>query len=198
MNETPYQITRRDLFIKHMIKCFGIRWHSVCDKGKIKKKTKVWTRKHEEQMANQEERLKAAVEKLENTKRKLETKKNQGKDVSVLKKRIKRQREAVTRQKQRIKDMKAKQRERMAKLKQSLENRKHRDIASVEKMKVKITVQEETRDYNISTSLKSYIDPRIYYEWGKQVEYDWKQYYQKALHKKFSWLDCQDDKAENS
>lgn len=149
-------------------------------------------------MAKQEELLKAAVEKLENTKRQLEEKEKQGKPVTALKKRVRSQREAIKRQRQRIKDMKAKQIERIAKLKQSLENRKHRDSASVEKMKVKITVQEETRDYNISTSLKSYIDPRIYYEWGKQVQYDWKQYYQKALHKKFSWLDCQDDKTENS
>jgi len=165
---------------------------------KIKQRTKDWTQKHEERMVKQEQLLKAAVEKLENTKRQLETNKNQGKDVSALNKRVKLQREAVTRHKQRIKDMKAKQVERIAKLKQSLENRKHRDITSVAKMKVKITVQKETRDYNISTSLKSYIDPRIYYEWSKQVQYDWKQYYQKALHKKFSWLDCQDDKKESS
>ncbi len=165
---------------------------------KIKQRTKDWTQKHEDRMAKQEQQLKAAVEKLENTKRQLEEKEKLGKPVDALKKRVRSQREAIKRQRQRIKDMKAKQVERMAKLKQSIENRKHRDSASVDKMKVKITVQEETRDYNISTSLKSYIDPRIYYEWGKQVQYDWKQYYQKALHKKFSWLDCQDDKTENS
>jgi DNA topoisomerase-1 len=115
-----------------------------------------------------------------------------------LSKRLKHQREEVTRQKQRIKDMKAKQAERMEKLKKSLENRKQRDAAALEKMKLRITVQEETRDYNVSTSLKSYIDPRIYYEWGKQVAYDWKQYYPKSLHNKFSWLDCQDNKKEDS
>ena len=82
--------------------------------------------------------------------------------------------------------------QRIEKLKQRLNSRKIRNSASVEKMKLKITVQEETRDYNISTSLKSYVDPRIYYEWGKKVEYDWKQYYPKSLHTKFSWLDCQD------
>ena len=165
--------------------------------AKIKQRMKDWTRKHEERLTKQEERLKAAVEKLEDTMRQLEEKEKQGKDVSVLKKRVKRQREAVTRQKQRIRDIKAKQVERMEKLKQSLEKRKQRDISAVEKMKLNITIQGETRDYNLSTSLKSYIDPRIYYEWGKQVEYDWKQYYQKALHKKFSWVDTQDDKTEN-
>ena len=76
----------------------------------------------------------------------------------------------------------------MEKMKQSLENRKQRDAAALEKMKLRITVQEETRD----------VDPRIYYEWGKQVAYDWKQYYPKSLHNKFSWLDCQDDKKEEN
>jgi DNA topoisomerase-1 len=166
--------------------------------AKIKQKIREGTKKQEEQMAKQEERLRAAEAKLEEVKLQLETKKNEDKDVSGLSKRLKHQREEVTRQRQRIKDMKAKQAERMEKLKQSIDNRKQRDAAALEKMKLRITVQEETRDYNISTSLKSYVDPRIYYEWGKQVAYDWKQYYPKSLHNKFSWLDCQDNKKEDS
>jgi DNA topoisomerase-1 len=166
--------------------------------AKIKQKIREGTKKQEEQMAKQEERLRAAEAKLEEVTLQLETKKNEDKDVSGLSKRLKHQREEVTRQRQRIKDMKAKQAERMEKLKQSIDNRKQRDAAALEKMKLRITVQEETRDYNISTSLKSYVDPRIYYEWGKQVAYDWKQYYPKSLHNKFSWLDCQDNKKEDS
>jgi DNA topoisomerase-1 len=166
--------------------------------AKIKQKIREWTKKHEEHIVKQEERLKAAEAKLEEVKLQLETKKNEGKNVSGLSKRLKGKREAVKRQSQRIKDMKAKQAERLEKLKQSLDKRKQRDAASLEKMKLRITVQEETRDYNISTSLKSYVDPRIYYEWGRQVAYDWKQYYPKSLHNKFSWLDCQDNKKEEN
>ena len=33
---TDYQIARRESFVNYMIKCFGVRWHSVCEKGKIK------------------------------------------------------------------------------------------------------------------------------------------------------------------
>ncbi|MCW4015744.1 MAG: DNA topoisomerase I [Candidatus Bathyarchaeota archaeon] len=166
--------------------------------AKIKQKIKYATKKHEERMVKQTERLMAAEAKLEQYKLQLETEKNAGKDVTALNKRVKRQRETVTNQRQRIKDMKAKQLERIEKLKQSLEKRKQRDSAALEKMKLKITVQKETKDYNVSTSLKSYIDPRIYYEWGKQVQYDWKQYYAKSLHKKFSWLDNQDNKQEGN
>ena len=175
-----------------------LKKRTKASEAKIKQNINDWIKKHEVRMANQEERLKAAEAKLEEVKLQLQPKKNEGKDVSALNKRLKRQRETVTRQKQRIKDMKAKQTERIEKLKQSLETRKQRANAALEKMKLKITVQEETKDYNISTSLKSYVDPRIYYEWGKQVAYDWKQYYPKSLHNKFSWLDCQDDKKEGS
>jgi DNA topoisomerase-1 len=164
--------------------------------AKIKQRIKDWTKKHAERMAKQEERLGAAEAKLEDVKLKLEARKSEGKDVGALSKRLKRQREIVAKHKQRIKDMKAKQSARMEKLKQSLEKRKLRDATALEKMKLRISVQKETRDYNISTSLKSYVDPRIYYEWGKQVAYDWKQYYPKSLHNKFSWLDCQDDKKQ--
>ncbi len=50
--------------------------------------------------------------------------------------------------------MKVKQVERIEKLKQSLQTRKQRADTTLEKMKLKITIQEETKDYNISTSLE--------------------------------------------
>lgn len=166
--------------------------------AKIKQKINYWNRKHEDRVLKQEDRLKVAEAKLEEIKLQLKAKKNEGKDVSSLSKRLNRKREAITHQRQRIKDMKAKQVERIEKLKERLENRKKRDYAAVEKMKLRISIQNETKDYNISTSLKSYVDPRIYYEWGKQVAYDWKKYYPKSLHNKFSWLDCQDNKKDVS
>jgi len=164
--------------------------------AKIRKSIEDWTKKHQEQLAKQEARLHAYEKNLKELIIKLETKKNEKKDLTIVIKRITRQREIITRQKKRIEEIKTKQIQRIEKLKQRLNSWKIRSSASVEKMKVKITVQEETRDYNISTSLKSYVDPRIYYEWGKKVAYDWKQYYPKSLHNKFSWLDCQDKKED--
>jgi DNA topoisomerase-1 len=67
---------------------------------------------------------------------------------------------------------------------------------SIEKLEMKINEIQETREYNLRTSLKSYIDPRLYYAWGKKVEYDWKQYYPKTLQRKFSWIEP-DLKREN-
>lgn len=77
----------------------------------------------------------------------------------------------------------------MKKLRQRLKSRKDRDRTSISKLRFRIRAQKETRDFNLTTSLKSYIDPRIYYEWGKQVDYDWKRYYPKSLHRKFSWVE---------
>ena len=61
----------------------------------------------------------------------------------------------------------------------------------VQALEFKIIEVKETRDYNLRTSLKSYIDPRIYYSWGKQVDFDWRLYYPKTLQKKFSWVEKQ-------
>jgi len=59
----------------------------------------------------------------------------------------------------------------------------------IQALRLKIREVEATRDYNLRTSLKSYIDPRIYYSWGKTVDFDWKLYYPKTLQKKFSWVE---------
>jgi DNA topoisomerase-1 len=79
----------------------------------------------------------------------------------------------------------------MKKLKQRQASRRQRDQTAIAKLKLRIETQKETRDYNLGTSLKSYIDPRIYYEWGKQVDYDWKRYYPKTLQRKFSWIETE-------
>jgi DNA topoisomerase-1 len=165
---------------------------------KITAKAKEQDKRYRMRIKKQEENLSADLEKLEEIKRQLEERQKQGKSVSALTKRVKSKRKVIERTRQRIKNLKAKHKELMNKQKQRLESRKQRDKTALEKQNLNITTQAETRDYNLSTSLKSYIDPRIYYEWGKKVQYDWKKYYQKALHKKFSWVENQEDKTENS
>ena len=78
----------------------------------------------------------------------------------------------------------AKKRERLKKLK-ALKTKRSREAA--EALKVKINLMKQTRDYNLGTSLKSYVDPRIYNEWGKKVGFDPTLYYPKSLQRKFSW-----------
>jgi DNA topoisomerase-1 len=80
----------------------------------------------------------------------------------------------------------AKKEERLKKLKEKETESARKKAKSLE---YKILAVRETRDYNLGTSLKSYIDPRIYYDWGRKVDFDWKLYYPKTLQRKFSWIE---------
>jgi len=143
------------------------------------------------------ERLRKLEEGLEAYRRQLADREQRGKPVRALKRRISLQRGAVARHKQRLEKLKTKHIEQMKKLRQRLESRRQRDKAAIDKLKVRIETHKETRDYNLATSLKSYIDPRIYYEWGKQVDYGWKRYYPKTLQRKFSWVETDGVPPEN-
>ena len=84
----------------------------------------------------------------------------------------------------------AKRKERLEKLKEaSAAKMTETRRKAIEKLDMKIKETQETREYNLRTSLKSYIDPRLYYAWGKKVDYDWKQYYPKTFQRKFSWVE---------
>jgi len=61
------------------------------------------------------------------------------------------------------------------------------------KLKAQARVTREKRDWNLTTSLKSYIDPRVFYRWGQRVNYDvLGKYYPKNLQRKFSWVRQED------
>ncbi len=83
------------------------------------------------------------------------------------------------------------------KLRKQLEKRRRRDGEAVERMRLQVEAQEITRDYNLGTSLKNYVDPRIYYDWGKRVGFDWRSYYPSTLQKKFSWIEEQPEDEES-
>jgi DNA topoisomerase-1 len=58
-----------------------------------------------------------------------------------------------------------------------------------DKVTAQASIASRKRTWNLGTSLKAYIDPRVYYHWGEQVEYDvLERYYPKALRKKFDWV----------
>jgi DNA topoisomerase-1 len=57
-----------------------------------------------------------------------------------------------------------------------------------DKIKVQASIAGKKRTWNLGTSLKSYIDPRVYYQWGQRIDYDvLERYYPKALRRKFAW-----------
>lgn len=165
--------------------------------NKLRQKAKEREERYRERLMKQEIMLKAMKERLEAYRQALTDKKPQGKPLRALKKRIRLQREAISRQKQSLKELKTKYTEQMKKLRQRLDSRLQRDETAIAKLALRMKTQKETGDYNLATSLKSYIDPRIYHKWGKEIDYDWKRYYPKALKRKFSWIETYGTPSEN-
>jgi DNA topoisomerase I len=66
----------------------------------------------------------------------------------------------------------------------------------IERAKLDLELTKLTREYNLGTSLKSYIDPTAYVKWAKKVKFDIEKFYPKTLRSKFSWALEQQRKAE--
>ncbi|MBU5687951.1 MAG: DNA topoisomerase I [Candidatus Aenigmatarchaeota archaeon] len=90
---------------------------------------------------------------------------------------------------ERLKKLNKQMKENKEKMEKSLKEKMEKIQEKIEVMKLKIDVTKQTRDYNLNTSLKSYIDPRVFYRWFKKVDFDWKKYYSKTLQRKFSWIE---------
>jgi len=60
-------------------------------------------------------------------------------------------------------------------------------VNRLEKTKFDIELAKQTREYNLGTSLKSYIDPRVYVEWAAKVDFNLEKIYSKTLRKKYRW-----------
>jgi DNA topoisomerase-1 len=58
----------------------------------------------------------------------------------------------------------------------------------VKKMSMNVGFTKKTKDYNLSTSLKNYIDPRVYKSWFEYVGLEWEKLYTTSLQRKFSWV----------
>jgi DNA topoisomerase-1 len=59
--------------------------------------------------------------------------------------------------------------------------------ARIDKAKLDLELTKLTREYNLGTSLKSYIDPTAYVKWAKKVKFDIEKFYPKTLRNKFNW-----------
>ncbi len=59
----------------------------------------------------------------------------------------------------------------------------------IEKLKMDIELTKRTKEYTLTTSLKNYIDPRVYKSWLDKMGIDWTKLYTSSLQKKFSWIE---------
>jgi DNA topoisomerase-1 len=99
--------------------------------------------------------------------------------------------ERLAKKEDKLKEMKAQLKQKKAEGKKtaSLETR-------IEKKKLDIELTKRTKEYNLGTSLKSYIDPTAYVKWARKVDFDLEKFYPKTLRNKFSWA-LQSKKAED-
>ncbi len=142
-------------------------------KGKTTKKERLEgaqesiERSHE-RLENAENGLRAARERYEKAKASLETKQkvvNSFKENSA--QRIERAEKALETVKERVKKAELAQR----------------------RIEVDYKLAKASRTWNLGTSMKSYIHPKVVYDWCQKVDYDWKKVYSKTLQRKFAWIE---------
>jgi len=146
-------------------------------------------RKYRERLKAAEENLAEAERKQDAAKAQLDEAERQGKETKSLGKRLASARKAAKAGRERVRKLKNDYLSSSQRLRKQLGERKQRNREAVERMRLQVEAQEITRDYNLGTSLKNYIDPRIYLDWGRRVGYDWKSYYPATLQRKFSWIE---------
>ena len=167
------------------------------DEKAIRQKLAEEERKYREKLAEAEKRLAEAKSKEEAKRAKLSEAEKAGGDLKIPKKRLDAAKKTAKAARERIRTLKNAYVTGSLKLKKRLDERKKRDRETVERMRLQVEAQEITRDYNLGTSLKNYVDPRIYYDWGKRVGFDWRNYYPTTLQKKFSWIEEQPEDEES-
>ena len=144
-----------------------------------------------------ETKLKSFKERIAKSKKALDAAAQQQRaKTRSLKQRMAKAEEALARAKKAI-DIEPKHyAERLAKAQAALEHAKRAPETAeknykerVEKASRQLDLAKRTRDYNLGTSLKNYIDPRVYKAWGDYIGYDWKRLYTTALQRKFAWVE---------
>lgn len=92
-------------------------------------------------------------------------------------------------QRERLEASYAKKIERATKKVEAANRKVQRAQAALGKARLQSEIAARGVTWNLGTSLKSYIDPRVFYEWGQRVDYDvLGTYYPKTLQRKFAWV----------
>lgn len=78
-------------------------------------------------------------------------------------------------------------------LNQAIKKQKQKHKERIEKLKLQIDLTTKTRDYNLGTSLRNYIDPRVFKAWTDEVGAEWEKLYTSALQKKFLWVKSENE-----
>ena len=170
-------------------------WREKRDKAKTtwdnarttKSRTRTSKRKGK---TTKKERLEEAQERIERTRERLD-----GAETSLAKARehYQKGKVALDKQQQAFTSWKEASAKRIANAEKSVKTAQER-VKKAEEAKQKIEVDfalaKESRTWNLGTSLKSYIHPKVVYRWSQRVDYDWRKVYSKTLQRKFEgWIE---------
>ncbi len=170
-------------------------WREKRDKAKTtwdnaraqKSRTRTSKRKGK---STKRQRLEDAQERIERTRDRLD-KAEAG--LESARERHQRSKVSLEKQQSALTEWKEKSTKRLATADKGVETAKER-VKKAELAKKKIEVDfalaKASRTWNLGTSLKSYIHPKIVYKWCNRVDYDWRKVYAKTLQRKFEgWID---------
>jgi DNA topoisomerase-1 len=68
-------------------------------------------------------------------------------------------------------------------------NQKTKMVEKLERLETQLKLTKETKEYSLGTSLRNYIDPRVFKAWMSYVNLDWSKIYTATLQRKFLWVD---------
>jgi DNA topoisomerase-1 len=170
-------------------------WREKRDKAKttwdnsraLKSRTRTSKRKGK---TTKKQRLEEAQERIDRTREHLD-KAEAG--LASARERHTKSKSALEKQQQSFNDWKEKSTKRISTAERAVKTAKER-VTKAELAKRKIEVDfdlaRDARTWNLGTSLKSYIHPKIVYKWCDKVNYDWRKVYTKTLQRKFEgWID---------
>lgn len=137
--------------------------------------------KFTEKLKKREQHLATLQTRLEELKQKKTTPRRK-QIIQKLRKRIREEKEKIRKMKREFKE-----KTRQRKMKHLERVKRYREKILI--AKVKYEIAKSTKNYNLNTSLKSYIDPRAFFYWAKKLNYDWREIYPKTLQRKFEWVE---------
>jgi DNA topoisomerase-1 len=78
------------------------------------------------------------------------------------------------------------------------ENQKLKMAEKLERLETQLKLYKETKEYSLGTSLRNYIDPRVFKSWMNYMNLDWKKIYTSTLQRKFLWVENISNKELNA
>ncbi len=100
----------------------------------------------------------------------------------------KRRRERIKRLREQRDKQESKHMERIERMTLQRDRQESKHMERIERMTLQIKLAQRTRDYNLGTSLRNYVDPRVVKAWTDETKTEWKKLYTAALQKKFLWV----------